>query len=239
MTDYHEKMKALCEFDTASISNVVATYPGKDKQCLGLYDPWLINWYTDQRIKCMFPKLGPRAGFAVTCVFGLPDPNFKRLGLRDLYKALDASKKPTVLVIKQDMPKKYKDKNGLVGGIMTTTFTKLGCVGLVSDGPSRDLGEVREMDFQFMLTGACAGHGDFSLKAINVPVSVCGMDAAPGEVVHMDENGALKFPADRIDDVIALSRRLLEDETKRMEAIRGAETLDEILTAAAGYGKEK
>jgi len=27
------------------------------------------------------------------------------------------------------------------------------------------------------------------------------MDVAPGEMIHMDENGACKFPADRLVDI--------------------------------------
>src|SRR6185503_7279531 len=67
----------LSDFDTPSITNVVATYPASPL-CLGLYNPWAENWYTDQSIRCMYPELGRLAGYAVTCVYGLPDPNFSR-----------------------------------------------------------------------------------------------------------------------------------------------------------------
>ena len=56
---------------------------------------------------------------------------------------------------------------------------------------SRDLDEVRPMGFQYMLTGVTAGHGAMAVQAVNVPVSVGGMDVAPGEIIHMDENGAV------------------------------------------------
>ena len=29
-----------------------------------------------------------------------------------------------------------------------------------------------------------------------------GMDVAPGEIIHMDENGAVKFPADKLEAVL-------------------------------------
>ena len=66
---------------------------------------------------------------------------------------------------------------------MMTAFKSLGVIGVMSDGPSRDLDEVRPMGFQYMLTGVCAGHGDFSIHAINTPVNICGVDVAPGEYV--------------------------------------------------------
>src|SRR4051812_25659927 len=65
----------LREIDTPTITNVVATYP-KNPLCLGLYNPWTENWYTDTSIRCIYPDRKPTVGYAVTCTYGLPDPNF-------------------------------------------------------------------------------------------------------------------------------------------------------------------
>ena len=81
---------------------------------------------------------------------------------------------------------------------MMTAMRVLGAVGVISDGPSRDVDEIRPMGMQYLITGTSPGHGAFSVKAVNVPVRLCGMDVAPGEIVHMDENGACKFPADQV-----------------------------------------
>src|SRR5215207_6994230 len=96
-------LEELCQFDTPSITNVVATYPGSPT-CLSLYNPWTEHWYTDQTLRCMYPELGARCGYAVTCVYGLPDPNFKSLTFMDVLDALDAMPKPTVLVLQQKFP---------------------------------------------------------------------------------------------------------------------------------------
>ena len=45
-------LEELKKYDTPSITNVVATYP-EHPLCLGLYNPWSENWYTDQTIHCM------------------------------------------------------------------------------------------------------------------------------------------------------------------------------------------
>ena len=114
-------LKELENFDTPSITNVVATYPD-NPLCLGLYNPWHENWYTDETIRCMFPALGPRVGYAVTCVYGLADPAFKRLTLEDVIDALDASPKPVILALEQKFPPEIQGKVGLSGGVMTTSF---------------------------------------------------------------------------------------------------------------------
>ena len=94
----------LRKIDTPTITNVVATYP-KNPLCLGLYNPWTENWYSDTSIRCIYPEMRPTVGYAVTCVYGLPDPNFSgRLSFMDVVDALDAMKKPTILVIQQKWP---------------------------------------------------------------------------------------------------------------------------------------
>lgn len=228
-----EKIEQLKQFDTPSITNVVATYPNREI-CLGLYNPWETNWYTDQSLKCMYPELGSVAGHVITCVFGIADPNYNRLGIKDILKAIDASPQPVVLAIKNNFPDEIKDKAALIGGNLMTAFKSVGCVGVIADGPSRDVDEIREMGVQYMITGVTPGHGDFGIQAVNVPVSICGMDLAPGEIVHMDENGACKFPADHIDEVISRTKELQELEAYRMGKMAKAKDPDEIINILSG-----
>ncbi len=233
-----EMLKALEAFDTPSITNVVATYPS-NPLCLGLYNPWTQNWYTDQTLRCMYPELGPRAGFAVTCVYGLPDPNYRRLSFMDVLEALDASPKPTILVIKQEFPPHIAGKVGLAGGNMTSAMKALGCVGVISNGPSRDIDEIRPMGVQYLLSGVTPGHGDMAVHAVNVPVSVAGMDVAPGEIIHMDENGACKFPAHKLQAVLEAVRALRDQEGDRIRRLLEAQSLEEVKAIMSGQGYER
>lgn len=228
-----EMLAELRNFDTPSITNVVATYPG-NPHCLGLYNPWTENWYTDQTIRCMYPEMGPLIGYAVTCVYSLPDPNFKELTFMDVVDALDASPKPTVLVFQQKFPPEIAGKVGLSGGNMTAAMKAVGCIGAISNGPSRDIDEIRPMGFQYMLSGITAGHGATAVQAVNVPVSVGGMDVAPGELIHMDENGAVKFPADKIEAVLQKSIDLRNEEAIRIKALESASSAEEVRAIFAG-----
>lgn len=231
-----ELFERLKRFNTPTVTNVVATYPNRVDECLGLYDPWAVNWYTDEDIRCIYPELGPKVGFAVTCIYGMPDLRFDRLNFSNVIEALERSPQPTILVMKQDFPLPFKKKNGLVGGNMATAMKRSGCVGCISDGPSRDIDEIRELgDFQLMLTGVSPGHGDFSVKAVNVPVSVCSMDVFPGEIIHMDENGACKFPADRLEDVVNLCEKLAEKEKRKMAKMKNAQQLSEVREIMKSY----
>jgi regulator of RNase E activity RraA len=235
-----QMLEELKRFDTPSITNVVATYP-TSPTCLGLYNPWTENWYTDQTIRCMYPELGRLVGYAVTCVYGLPDPGFNRLTWADVVDALDAMPKPTILVLQQKFPPEIAGKVGLAGGNMVSAMKAVGCVGLISNGPSRDLDEVRPMKFQYMLTGVTAGHGAMAVQAINTPVSVGGMDVSPGEIIHMDENGAVKFPADKLEAVLENVRKLQKEEEARMAALQAAKSAAEVRAILSGhvYGDQK
>ncbi len=234
--EHAEIFAALQNIDTPTITNVVATYPNA-RTCLGLYNPWTENWYTDQSIKCMYPELGPRIGFAVTCTVGLPDPSFSgRLSLLDVMDALDAGPKPTILVLQQKFPPEIAPKVGLSGEIMTTMMQTMGCVGCISDGPSRDIDVIRKLGFQYLLTGVCAGHGEFAVHSVNAPVSVAGMDVAPGEIIHMDENGAVKFPADKLQAVLDNANTLLAEEESRMAKIRQATSASHLRELLRGGG---
>jgi 4-hydroxy-4-methyl-2-oxoglutarate aldolase len=234
MTVSDKIFNELRKIDTPTITNVVATYP-KNPLCLGLYNPWTENWYTDTSIRCMYPELGPLVGHAVTCVYGMPDPNYPgRLSLRDVIDALDAMKKPTILVIQQKWPDHLMKKAGLAGEMMVSQMMAVGCIGLISNGPSRDVDAIRKLKFQYMLGGVTAGHGEQAVQAVNVPVSVGGMDVAPGDLIHMDENGAVKFPAQHAEAVVRNAKAVLADEAARLEKIRKARTAAEVHAANAG-----
>ncbi len=232
----------LRKIDTPTITNVVATYP-KNPLCLGLYNPWTENWYTDTSIRCIYPEMGPTIGYAVTCVFGLPDPNFAgRLSFMDVIDALDAMKKPTILVIEQKWPEGIMKKAGLAGEIMVTSMKAVGCVGMISNGPSRDVDAVRRLNFQMLLGGVTAGHGEMAVQAVNVPVSVGGMDVAPGDLLHMDENGAVKFPADKAAQVLSNAQAMLDAEAIHLAALRQASDAAGVRAASGGghySGKKK
>tara|TARA_B100000886_G_C20274910_1_gene428633 strand:- start:156 stop:731 length:576 start_codon:yes stop_codon:yes gene_type:complete len=183
----------------------------------------------------MYPNLGRTVGYAVTCTYGLPDPDFNRLSFMDVLEALDAMPKPTILVLQQKFPPELQNKVGLSGGNMTSAMKAVGCVGCISNGPSRDIDEIRPMEFQYLISGVTPGHGEQAVHAVNVPVSVAGMDIAPGEIVHMDENGACKFPADKLQAVLENARALQQEEEQRVGQLMEAKSLAEVKRIFAGH----
>jgi len=225
-----EMLEKLRGFNTPSITNIVATYPS-NPLCLGLYEPWRQNWYTTESVRCLFPELGARIGYAVTVAFALPNPNYKRWSLIDLFEIISKAKKPAILVIKQDFPPEILPKVGLAGGQFTAALTVCGVVGVVTDGPTRDIDEIRHLKMQILTSGVTPGHGEMAISAINVPVSVAGMDVSPGEIVHMDENGAVKFPAEKLADICKNIDAFAAKEQARADDVLATKTFAQLKAA--------
>lgn len=230
-----EKMlEKLLAFSTPTVANVVATYPA-NPHCLGLYDPWKGKWYTDQSVRCMFPEMGRRIGYVFTLVVSVPDPEYPSLSFQDLIEALCKAKKPTIVVCKQDYPPEILNRARLFGGQSTALYKACGVVGVVTNGPSGDVDEMRPLGVQYIMSGITPGHGDFSMRAINVPVSVGGMDVAPDDMIHMDEHGGVKFPADKLPDICANIEAITDEEERQSAALLRAKSLEEIKKAWTTY----
>lgn len=208
-------MKELEEFDTPTITNVVATYPAMSA-CLGLYDPQQVNWYTDNSLRCLYPELGPRCGYAVTAVYGMVDPAFKRLEFKDVLVEIAEAEGPVILFLKENFSERMKNRNALIGGQHDDGFQAAWCGWRHWRRSGKRYRRDASVKVQCMFPGTVAGHGTAAVEAVNVPVSMCGMDVAPMEVIHVDESGAVKFPRKYLKEVLEKAKELREFDNERM-----------------------
>ncbi|MGD2200945.1 MAG: RraA family protein [Candidatus Bathyarchaeota archaeon] len=214
-----EIIMGLKDIDTPTISNVVATYP-KSEDCLKLYDAWYGGWYTDTKIRCVYPELGPRVGHVATVIFCEESEDHPRVDCWALPEHIEETGKPVVLVAEQQFPPELADRVGLFGEMMTTRYKALGVVGVVTNGPMRDMDAIEPLGVQYYCSGVTPSHGDMMIKAVGVPVSVGGMKVAPGDMVHMDLHGVVKFPTEYAGEILKRARELLEDEAERAAFFR-------------------
>ncbi|MBA7465517.1 MAG: hypothetical protein GH158_03305 [Dehalococcoidia bacterium] len=70
-----------------------------------------------------------------------------------------------------------------------------------------------------------------AISAINVPVSVAAMDVVPGDIVHMDENGAVKFPADKLADICKNIDAFTAKEQERADSVLASKTFAQLKAA--------
>jgi len=88
-----------------------------------------------------------------------------------------------------------------------------------------------------MLTGTTAGHGAFSVKEINEPVEICGMNVYPGEIIHMDENGAVKFPRKYLKNVLEKCQYLSELEQEKQAMLASTDDPKLLAQYISGHYK--
>ncbi len=212
-------IQELRKFDTATICNVVATYPGSDI-CLELYDAWRGEYYTDTSVRCIYPEFGPVCGYAATAWYSDEKPEHRKLDRWALPEHLDRTQRPVIFVAKQTYSPDLETLSGLFGGNMTTQFKAFGVDGVLTDGPIRDYVEIKEMRVQYLATGLTSGHGPIQLRGVGIPVKVAGMTVAPGDIVHMDQCGACKFPADKLPKVLENATELISREKKEQMRFR-------------------
>jgi 4-hydroxy-4-methyl-2-oxoglutarate aldolase len=219
---HEEIMEKLRSFDTATICNVVATYPESDI-CLKLYDSWRGEYYTDASIRCIYPEYGPVCGYAATAWYS--DETFENTKLDPwlLYEHLDGTNRPIILAARQTYSPGLQNLSGLFGGMMSTEFKAFGIVGVLTDGPMRDYVEIKETNIQYLATGLTSGHGPVQLRGAGIPLKIAGMSVAPGDVIHMDQCGACKFPADKLPKVLEYATELIRRETEQKKLFQDRE----------------
>ena len=215
-------LEKLEKIDTPTISNVVATYPRSD-DCIKLYDAWYGAWYTDSTIRCIYPEIGPKVGYVATAVFCERSEKYTGMSRWALPEHIDRTNRPVILVAEQQFPPELTNRVGLFGEIMTTQYKALGVVGVITNGPMRDVDAIKPLNFQYLAAGVTPGHGDFMVKAVEVPVTVGGMTVMPGDMVHMDMHGAVKFPASKMQEVLERAHKLLESEASTMKIYKNPE----------------
>jgi regulator of RNase E activity RraA len=227
-------IQELREFDTATICNVVATYGGSDI-CLTLYDEWRGEYYTDASLRCMYPELKPVCGYAATAWYSDKKPEHTTIDRWALMEHLDTSLKPVILVIKQTYSPGLENMSGLFGGNMTTSFKTFGVEGVISDGPMRDLEEIRPMKVQYLVTGLTSGHGSLQLRGVGMPVTVAHMTVESGDIVHMDQCGAAKFPAKYLPQVLEYAKELRKREIESQKKFHAPDfSLDKLKASVKG-----
>jgi len=206
-------LQKLCNFDTATICNVVATYPESDI-CLKLYDSWRGEYYTDTSIRCIYPEYQPVCGYAATAWYSDETWENTKLDPWLLYDHLDRTRRPVILVARQTLSEGLQNLAGLFGGMMSTEFRAFGVVGVLTDGPMRDYVEIKETGIQYLATGMTSGHGPMQLRGAGMPLKIAGMAVAPGDIIHMDQCGACKFPEEKLPQVLEFATELIRRESE-------------------------
>jgi len=94
---------------------------------------------------------------------------------------------------------------GIFGDILCARMAKRGVAALVSDGVVRDINGVLDTGLPVWCQGAAAPASVTSLTFVawQQPIGCGGVAVMPGDVIVVDDDGAVLIPTDLLDEVVA------------------------------------
>lgn len=203
-----EQLKAV---DTPTVSNAVEQLKVRNRT----------SGFANRHLRCLTPQFGTLCGYAVTCEVESMSPD-KTGGLTEefaeLCKLIEQAPHPVVVVMSERGA--HPEFSTHCGEVMATLFQIAGAVGLVTDGTVRDINEVRQLGFQYFATGLVASHGSFKVVRNQVPVTVCGLQINPGDLLHGDENGLIKIPEEKRNELIPAIENIKKFESDLLNFIK-------------------
>ena len=214
----------LGEVDSPTIANAIEPFQVRDR-CDG---------FIGGNVRSLFPDLPPMVGHALTItVTNRPGPILGREAWWRMWEALDAMPSPAVLVM-QDLSG-APERVAYCGEVMATYATRLGAVGLVTDGGVRDLHEVKALGFSYFAPYPVVAHANFGIVDVGVPVTIDGQPLNTGDILHGDANGVVVIPAEVLDRLPEEVGKIRDRERETMEFVRGDSFSFAELKRRSGY----
>jgi regulator of RNase E activity RraA len=192
----------LRSFTAPSLSNGIETFDVRPRS----------EGFTDRTVRCMFPELGARIGYAATATMrGAAEGD--RLPPSALWEHVVELPEPRFVVV-QDLD----DPSGVGcywGEVNGSIFTALGCGAVVTNGAVRDLTEMRAIGLQAFAGSVAVSHAYNRLVGVGDPVMVGGLVVRPGDLLHGDQHGVLSIPLG-IAEALAAATRAVEAEEREL-----------------------
>ncbi len=122
------------------------------------------------------------------------------------------------------------------GDIMSTYASAKGVAGTVIDGVCRDVRVVRELEYPIYTKGVymCTGKDRVQIESVNEPVTVSDIQVCKDDVIMCDDNGAVRIPASRAEEVLSAAREIEAAEQNILKALADGSTLADA-RRATGY----
>lgn len=122
------------------------------------------------------------------------------------------------------------------GDIMTFTAKTKGIEGTLIDGVCRDVNGIEELGYGIYTKGRymVTGKERVTVDAVNIPVSISGVQVRPGDIILGDDSGALVIPKERAEEVLHLAQHIEAVEQRIIAEVKAGSTL-KAARAKEGY----
>ena len=137
-----------------------------------------------------------------------------------VHAVMDRAQPGDVLVLTLPEPEPV----ALVGDLLVTQAKGRGVAALLVDAAVRDTEDLRELGVPIWARWIrVKGAVKTEVGEIDVPVEVGGATIRPGDTVVLDADGAVVVRAERVDEVLAASRKRLENERVKRERLQSGQ----------------
>lgn len=146
-------------------------------------------------------------------------------------EALSLAKKGDVLVIAAGGASEVSPW----GGMVHWNAGRKGLAGVVLDGVTRDLSEIKALESPVPLfacgqSPAIAGFGTPTTGTIGEPVICGGVQVRTGDLIYGDDDGVIVVPWDQAETVLGLAMKSIAFDDKEMAWVESGREVFDMLT---------
>jgi len=204
----HIDLKNIGKIDTCTVSNAIERLQARLRN---------EGQIPGSVTHCMFPRLPPVIGYAVTASMRSADePVAGRTYHENMawWRFVKTVPAPRIMVVLD------RDRSGgaLLGEMHALIAQALDCVAYVTNGGVRDLPAVEALGFQLFAGSVEVSHKYAHISEFGEPVELGGLTISPGDLLHGDRHGVHSIPlsiAAEIPAMVAKMRRE-EDELRKL-----------------------
>jgi 4-hydroxy-4-methyl-2-oxoglutarate aldolase len=221
-----ESREFLRGVDSPTVANAIETLNVRDRTV----------GFLPGDIQCQFPELGVMVGTALTVeMSNRPGPVADKAGWWEMWERLEQTERPSVLVVKDVSGE--PQRVAYAGEIMSRLATRLGSVGMVTDGALRDVAEAQAMGFHYFMKYPVVSHANFYITRVGEPVDMGGETIATGDLLHGDRNGVVVIPWECLPDLPAAVDKIRVTERADMDLIGSQDFTLDRYKIHRNYGK--
>ena len=189
--------------------------------------------FMDGSIRCLFPKLPPMTGYAVTAQIRTSAPPMSGRDYPDRgdwWKHLLTIPAPRLLVLEDlDRP---PGRGSCAGEVHAHVYKALDCVGVITNGAARDLDAVESTGFCFFSSNVAVSAAYYHMVGFGMPVEVGNLKVRPGDLLHGDRHGVISIPAAIARAIPAAAARIAALERRAIEVAESGHPSIEALREA-------
>ncbi len=107
------------------------------------------------------------------------------------------------------------------GDIMTTLAHHKRIAGTLIDGVCRDVPKIRDLRYPLFSRGffMMTGKDRVEIESVNQPVSICGRQVRPEDIVLADDSGVVIVPASKAEQVLSIAQEIEATEQRILQSI--------------------